>query len=156
VYETDSLLYPALLNCSRFKPPEGRPLSWICTQKLDRSPLERLKDPADRMRCGLSLLASCLLEHAFNLSSEHHEFSSWFTESRHVDERIATIDAWEAASKQNPRFILDVPFLPVGLSVKQVAERIFDYHGRAASVTTSDDLARLLAHSQARAKRRAK
>jgi hypothetical protein len=73
-----------------------------------------------------------------------------------VDERIATIDAWEAASKENPRFVLDVPFLPVGLSVKQVAERIFDYQGRATSITTSDDLARLMVHGQTGAKRRAK
>src|SRR3990172_3898149 len=37
--ENDELLYPALLNCSRFQPPDGRPLSWICSQRMDRTEL---------------------------------------------------------------------------------------------------------------------
>ena len=32
--EDDDLLYPALLNCSKFTPQEGKPLSWICTAKM--------------------------------------------------------------------------------------------------------------------------
>jgi hypothetical protein len=42
--EENELCYPGLLNCSRFMPAEGRPLSWICTQNLDRTPIRREKD----------------------------------------------------------------------------------------------------------------
>ena len=37
----DELLFPALLNCSKFTPPEGRPLSWICTQHLNFATVNR-------------------------------------------------------------------------------------------------------------------
>lgn len=143
--ENDELCYPALLNCSRFQPPEGRPLSWICTQKLDRSALARERDAKKRLRAGLKALLHCLFETGFNYSSENHEFSSWFTESTRVDRRISTIERWEEATQADPLFILDLPFLRTEMTVAQVAERIFqNHHARRSAVATSQDLARLI------------
>jgi hypothetical protein len=129
----DHLFYPALLNCSRFKPPEGRPLSWICTQHLHPKPaLER--DGAKALTASFESLRHCLFETAFNYSSEQHEFSSWFTESNKVDQRISTIEAWEAASAADRLFVFDVPWLPTNHTVRQVVDRIF-VNQRAGSGT---------------------
>jgi hypothetical protein len=141
----DELYFPALLNCSKYHPPEGRPLSWICTQHLDRSKFLAEPNANRRLRAGLRALLHCLLETAFNLSSEHHEQSSWFTQSLKVDARIGTIEKWQAASAKDPLFVLEVPWLKTGLSVRQVAERIFKNQKAAApSPATASDVARVL------------
>jgi hypothetical protein len=121
---------------------------------LDRGPLKHERDSAKRMRLGLKLLAECLLHAGFNYSSDHHEASSWFTESQKVDQRISTIEQWERASQEAPLFILEVPFLRTGLSVAQVVERIMQNQRIGRPVTTADDLARLIVHHQTAPRRR--
>ncbi len=121
----DELLYPALLNCSKFTPPEGRPLSWICTQHLNFSSVNREPTPAKRVRAGFRALRHCLLETGFNYSSENHEGASWFGESRGVDERISAVERWQEATAEDPLFVLEVPWLKTGLSLGQIVERIF-------------------------------
>lgn len=148
--EDDPLCYPALLNCSKFSPPDGRPLSWICTQKLERSTFARLRDPAKRMRGGLKALLHCLFETGFNYSSEHHEGSSWFTESTRADERISTVEKWEEATAADPLFVLDVPWLKTGMSVKQVVDRMLKNKGACNHrVASAQDLARVIFNHQA-------
>ncbi len=143
--EEDELLYPGLLNCSKFDPPEGRPLSWICSQKLDRSKFARHRDPGRRMRGGLRELLHCLFDTGFNYSSEHHEGSSWFTESTRLDKRIATVEAWEKATARDPVFALDIPWLKTGMSVRQVVGRVFANKGADSRCVKSDrDLARVI------------
>jgi len=121
----NELLYPALLNCSKFTPPEGRPLAWICTQHLNYASLLKEPSAGRRLRAGFRALMHCLLETGFNYSSENHEGASWFGESSKVDSRIATIDAWQEATNKDPLFTLEVPWLKTGYSLIQVVERIF-------------------------------
>jgi hypothetical protein len=123
----EELCYPALLNCSKFDPQEGRPLSWICTQYLRR---EFDREPDDNKRFQLSLkgLLACLFETGFNYSSEHHELTSWFSESRSADKRIASIDAWEKATAADRLFPLEVPWLKSGLTLHEIVERTFRIH----------------------------
>ena len=121
----DQLCYPALLNCSKFTPSDGHPLSWICTQHLRATPKMQSPDPAERYCAGFEALRHCLIETAFNLSSDHHEGASWFGESRSVDPRLQTVEAWQEASSKDPLFVLEVPWLKTGLSLWQVANRIF-------------------------------
>lgn len=143
--EDDPLLYPGLLNCSKFHRPEGHPLSWICTQKLDRSQFMNEKNVKQRMRIGFRSLCHCLLETGFNFSSEHHEFSSWYSESAKVDPRVSPIENWEKATDDDPTFVLEVPWLKVGMSVKQVVERLFKNHQADSSrVSSVHDLFRLI------------
>ncbi len=143
--EDDELFYPALLNCSKFHRQEGRPLSWICTQKLERGTFMNEKDMNKRMRNGFKSLSHCLLETGFNLSSEHHEYSSWFTESSKVDPRISEIENWEKATDDDPTFVLELPWIKTGMSVKQVVERIFKNHQTGSSrVNSMHDLFRLI------------
>lgn len=139
----DPLLYPALLNCSRFEPQEGSPLSWICSTTLDRSGLKGLTDPNARMREGFRALMHCLLESGFNYSSEEHEASSWFTDSGRRDPRIATVERWEEESLKDSRFVFDVPWIETGKTVDEVARRSLSLGaGERPSLGSERDLAR--------------
>ncbi len=141
----DPLCYPALLNCSKFDPPDGKPLSWICTQYLDTAGLSAKADWNAAMRGGFRALLHCLLETGFNYSSEMHEATSWFSESSRVDPRLATVEAWEKATAKDPNFVGSVPWIPVGLSVGQIAERIFaNHHASRAEVESAADVARVV------------
>ena len=143
--ESDELYYPALLNCSRFVPDEGRPLSWICTQYLERAAFINQQNVNKRLRASYKALMSCLLQTGFNYSSEFHEYSSWFTESSRVDPRISTIESWEEATKANPFFAVEVPWLKTGKTIRQVADRIFkNLHASNSAVTSESDLARII------------
>jgi hypothetical protein len=139
----DELLFPALLNCSKFTPPEGRPLSWICTQHLNFGSVNREPTPAKRLRAGFRALRHCLLETGFNYSSENHEGASWFGESRGVDDRVNTVERWQEATTTDPLFVLEVPWLKTGLSLGQMVERIFRNLGALnGAAWTSATLAR--------------
>ena len=141
----DELLYPALLNCSKFTPPDGRPLSWICTQHLSQAPIVREPDLNKRLCIGFEALRQCLFETAFNRSSEHHEGTSWFTESQTIDTRVSTIENWEAATIKDPLFVLEVPWLKTGRTLREVTERIFKNLGAAnAKFNSSAALARVV------------
>ena len=87
-----------------------------------------------------------LLEVGFNYSSEHHEGSSWFTASRSVDPRVATVDEWQKATDDNRLFPLDVPWLSTGKTLRQIVERMFSLRTRrtAAVVQTARDIARIV------------
>lgn len=140
----DALAFPALLNCSKFEPADGHPLAWICTQNLRPVPPTE-SDPVRRMWGGYAALLRCLLETGFNRSSEMHEGTSWYAESRGIDARIGTIESWEAASLGDPGFVLDVPWVPSGLTLAQILERLFEQHGdRRDAIRTTESLARLV------------
>ena len=140
----DRLYYPALLNCSKFGSPL-KPLSWICTQHLVRTKLPASAGDNERVRQGLKDLMHCMLGAGFNYSSEVHEISSWFSESTGVDPRVSTIEHWEEATGKDPMFVTEVPWLQVGHSVHEVAERSLRIHAGGGSRTrTSRDVARLL------------
>jgi hypothetical protein len=144
----DELCYPALLNCSRFEPPQGQPLSWICTAKIHPDASTRQLDDSSRMRVRLQTLLHCLLETGYNYSSEHHEASSWFTETVRagVDPRITSdMRAWESASADDPLFVLDVPWLPTGMTVGTLIERIFrNAQASSPALRSAGDIQRLL------------
>ena len=140
----DALCFPALLNCSKFESPDGKPLSWICTANHDLSAGE-VSDETARMWKQFGLLLQCLLETGFNLSSEAHEGASWYAESVRVDNRIATVERWEKATAANPLFVLDVPWLSTHMTVRQVQDRIFANHAVPRHrMETAMDLARVL------------
>lgn len=143
--EENELFFPGLLNCSRFMPPEGSPLSWICTQKLDRSPIRAEKNPQKRIAVGLNALRRCLFEQSFNLSSDHNEFSSWYSESREVDERISTISRWHEETIRDRFMGLDIPWLKTNENLKTVVERIYRNKGLGEhGVSNAQQLARIM------------
>jgi hypothetical protein len=150
------LCFPALLNCSRFPDEPRHPLSWICTQHLERS-TRGSRSFEQSLRSGIGALLHHLLETGFNLSSEHHELNSWFTESvsAGIDPRIASVESWEEATQADPLFALEVPWLRTGKTLRQVADRIAEAKGRVKAISTADDIARLIVNAQPRQKRSA-
>ncbi len=140
----DQLLFPALLNCSKHADPNGRPLSWICTQHVNLASLQREPNENRRMRRGTEALLHCLFDTAFNYSSDHHEGSSWFTASRELDARISTVESWEEATADDPLFATRISWHPTGHTVAGMAERIFkNLGGRPAGAETVTDVARV-------------
>lgn len=144
----DRLLVPALLNCSRYPGKKSGPVSWICTQNMDWSTLSRERDPNRRLRRDLGALLEHLLATGFNLSSDIHEGKSGFTETveTQVDPRVSSIDAWEQATAANPLFVLDVPWIDAGVTLRDVLGRIGRGRrmGRGDQLVNSDDVARRL------------
>jgi hypothetical protein len=142
------LCYPALLNCSRFPlEAKDKPLSWICVQHLSPKAHMGAKTPSEALRRGLGALLQHLFESGFNLSSEHHELSSWFSETvaAGVDARIASVETWEQASAEDPLFVLDVPWLPTGHTLQSIVERIAQHRGgQDPRSRTASDLVRVV------------
>jgi hypothetical protein len=137
------LYYPALLNCSNVRSPDGRRLSWICTEHLECVPQRANDDVNARVQGALKALLRCLFETGFNYSSEHHEGRSWFSESKRVDPRIASAKAWEKATNKDPYFVLEIPWLPTGMTAAQIREAIFMSRGCGDNtVKSADDIAR--------------
>ena len=147
----DELCFPALLNCSKFPETRGKPLAWICVQHLRRRRRVATEEPSRRFEQSLRGLLSHLLETGFNYSSEHHEGSSWFTATVEagVDPRVASVETWEAATTEDPLFVLDVPWLPTGRSLGEMVRRVGSRQkGRRTSVESAGDLARVLFNGQ--------
>jgi hypothetical protein len=143
--EGDELFYPALLNCSKFTPPEGRPLSWICTAKVGPEAYPRCRNRNQRLRAGFRALMRCLLETGFNYSSEDHEGSSWFTESTRCDPRVSSVQRWEEETSKDKLFVNDVQWLKTGLSLRQVIDRMYEYRGlRGNGELAVSDLMRMI------------
>jgi hypothetical protein len=141
------LCYPALLNCSQLRDDGRHPLSWICSQHLPRHEVFGRRTLEASLRDGLGALLRHLLESGFNRSSEHHEGASGFSASvaAGIDPRIATVEAWERATADDPLFALEVPWLPTGKTLAEVAERIGRLgRARKGGFTTAADVARVV------------
>ena len=62
-----------------------------------------------------------------------------------MDSRVGNVEAWEAATRTSTLFVLEVPWLPVDLSVRQLAARIFESHAHEQPrVACANDIARLV------------
>ncbi len=141
------LCYPALLNCSRFPDEPQNPLSWICSQYLPEADYSGRSDLDGSLRAGLRAIRRHLLESGFNLSSEHHEISSWYSETvaADIDPRIASVEKWEEATKEDPLFVLDIPWLPTNRTLREIVQRVSDARSRgAAPFSSADDIARVM------------
>ena len=111
----DSLGYPALLNVSKVN-RNGRKATWICVQHL-KAGLEM--DWTQQ----LDALVQHCFDGAFNLSSEHHEGSSWYKESSSIA-GLHPIEEWSRCSKEDPLFALNVEWLPAPLNVGEMIEAL--------------------------------
>jgi hypothetical protein len=143
--EENELCYPGLLNCSRFMPSAGNPLSWICTQRLDRTPIRRERDSRKRIAVGLESLKRCLFQQSFNWSSDENEYSSWYRESCGVDKRISTATRWHQETIKDRYMGLDISWLQTNETLKSVVERMFQNQGLSTGgISNARQLARLM------------
>jgi len=145
--DQDKLFFPSLLNCSKINSFDDQPISWICTSSLNP---ERITNEAEnplRMHDGLKTLTHCLLEQGFNLSSEYHEGQSWFQEysDKKIDSRISSVEKWEKETAEDPLFVLNVPWIKTGFTLKEHINHVFDnvkaYSNR---ITSAGDVQRII------------
>jgi hypothetical protein len=122
----DALLFPALLNCSRSSDPRDTRRSWICTQKMDRAALTLLHDPRQQVARSIEAVVEHLWTSGFNYSPEASGMKSWFgsTIAARVHPRLTSIESWAAASAEDPRFALGVPWLPARQTLREAAVRM--------------------------------
>jgi hypothetical protein len=132
-----ALFFPNLFNVS---PRCYDCISWFCTQYL---PLRKLPQGT---AAGLDAIIHHLWGGEFNASSEEHEGQSTFglTVREQVDERVASVERWEAESQKDPRFVLSVSWLDAGLSVAQLIEREMKFHQITAFPSTVRRLGNLI------------
>lgn len=70
---------------------------------------------------------------------------SGFERARSLDPRIASLEAWEAASKADPLFPLRIPWEPAGCTLRQVMDRLIDVrHADVKPLQSASDLADLM------------
>ena len=117
----DPLFWSNLLNVS---PNAYSCRAWICTQYLYSRP------PSPGVVAGLDALLKHLWGAGNNRSSEANEGASCFSRAvaENLDQRVISFDRWEQESIKDPRFVLDVPWRPVGLSVRELIEAELQYH----------------------------
>jgi len=110
----EELRMPNLYNVA-----EGYGLrSWLCLQHA--SPVAELPFPRK-----LEGVVEHLLFAAFNRSAEMHEGNSLWSRPP-CDPRVASLDAWEAATRENPLFALDVPWPQAGTRLGAELEAMLD------------------------------
>lgn len=150
IREASAKVYPPpLLNCSKYTNPAEAPrkcISWLCTQSLDEAKLAAVKDNGARIRASFRELRRVLLDGGFNLSSDVHEGSSWYTESAKVVKEICDLNQWQRRSRSDPTWILKQQWIDLGHTAADIATRLLTIMGatKRAAVTSSDDIARLL------------
>lgn len=65
-----------------------------------------------------------LLEYFWETGFNADVEDNCFARSRSLDPRIATVEAWEAASAADPLFVLGLPWAPAGLALGEAIDRI--------------------------------
>jgi len=139
-----ALLLPNLLNVS---PDSYGQRAWLC--------LVNLRDvSALGWHEKLDAISDHVFSAAFNRSSEISEGSSYWGAMHGVDPRVASVEAWECASRENPRFALDVAWKLAGTTVDAELESMLATIGGDLPLETATDLSGVLVAARARTRRR--
>lgn len=139
----DMLCFPNLLNVAS---AYGQ-LCWLCLANLGNN----LAGQPWSDKVGL--IWKHLFGAGFNGSSEVHEGMSYWSATRNIDPRFASIEAWEEASKKEPLFPLRVPWRPIGRSVGAVVEETMSLLAPPGLPSTTAELVQVLGLAAARSGR---
>ena len=133
--ENDALCFPNLLNVS-----EGYGQKcWLC-----------LANMTDVSQLPWNKKVHRVLEHfweaGFNKSSEYHEKNSYWQKATaaRLDPRLNSVESWQAATEEDPLFMLKVKWKPAGLTVGQVVESMLAAGYGTAAIKSSSDLITLI------------
>ena len=136
------LLLPNLLNVA-----EGYgQRCWVCLQNLEIKPSAPWATKIDA-------IIDHVFSAAFNRSSEVHEGNSYWGAMKSLDPRLESIEAWEQASKENPLFVLDVPWKAADTTVGAELQSMLDQVLSLPSLETATELAGLITRVSKRRKR---
>lgn len=131
--EGEALLLPKLLNVA-----EGYgQRCWLCLQHLpDVAVL-----PWTRK---IETILEHLFRSGFNRSAETHEGNSLWSSQPGLDPRLRSPESWQEASRQNPLFVLEVPWRSAEMTATEELERMTDQVFSRSDVRTTLDLVRLM------------
>ncbi len=112
----------------------------VCTQYLHKEPLQA------GIHSVLQAIANHLWGGGFNKSSDLSEGSSCWTKAcqDEVDPRVTDLSKWERESIQDPRFILDIPWKPTGLTVRSLIELELQTQNVLRNLGCAEELVNLL------------
>ncbi len=115
---TDELCYTNLLNVAKGYEQE----SWVCLANLRK----RLGPLTWEQR--IQTVTEHFWQASFTRSSEVHEHNSYWSSSlrKKGDRRFASQATWEAATRENPYFALDVQWPASSLTVGDTVARMLD------------------------------
>jgi hypothetical protein len=85
--------------------------------------------------------AASLIEYFWTTGFNRDIEDNCFDRARGRDPRIATLDAWEAATRTDPLFPLGVPWEPVGLTLGQALDHWRRHGDQGRRIETAADLA---------------
>jgi len=133
IEQGEDLLLPNLYNVA-----EGYgQRCWLC-----------LVNVRDVTRLAWPAKINAVIEHvfgaAFNQSSEVHEGNSYWSAMRELDRRLASPEAWQEATRENPRFALDVAWRPAETTVTAELTAMLDHIEAPLRVQTAADLSNIL------------
>jgi hypothetical protein len=137
----DQLYWSNLLNVS---PNAYGCIAWVCTQYLGTEKM------APGITGGLDALVHHLFGGGFNKSSERHEGASAFSkaQSDKLDLRVTDVDRWEAESVKDPRFVLSIPWRPIGMTVGQLIHAELAKNGPRRNLGNVAELVTVLQNSR--------
>ena len=129
--EDDPLCMPNLWNISASETPLAK-----CRVCLRGRPALDDLTVAGQAQAAIEFFWSA----GFNLDIE----SNCFSRAAALDNRIATLEAWEQASVVDPLFPLVIQWEGAGLSLRKAGEHLLDWRGAARPMEDASDLADLL------------
>jgi hypothetical protein len=149
-YRTDSLdtgedlLLPNLYNVAKGYGQR----CWLCLQNL----LEVNRLPSWSAK--IAAVGDYVFSAAFNQSSERHEGNSYWGAMKALDPRLKSVEAWEAATRENAFFALDVKWKPAGVTASAELRSMLDHVVAPSSLESATDLAGLVAGAGRKQRRR--
>jgi hypothetical protein len=121
--------------------------AWLCLATLE-----------DVSRLGWQQKIDAVVGHVFcagfNFSSDLSEGASYWSRMQDVDPRVTGVEAWERASRENPRFAVDVAWKPAGTTVSAELEHMLELIAREPQLQTAEDMCGAVTQARARSRRR--
>jgi hypothetical protein len=130
----DPLLLPNLYNVA-----DGyRQRCWLCLAHIrhDLAPLS-WNEKVETIR-------RHMWDASFNRSSDVHEGMSYWKAMRGLDPRVASLDAWEEASRRDPFFPLHVKWQAAGCTVRDVVNAMLEGTGAPRAPETLPEWVHML------------
>ena len=121
---------------------------WLCLQNL--RDVGRLPSWSSK----IAAVGDHVFSAAFNQSSEMHEGNSYWGAMKTLDPRVKSVEAWEAATRENAWFALDVKWRPAGVTASVELRSMLDCVVAPSNLANATDLAGLVAGAGRKQRRR--
>ncbi len=125
-------LCPApLLNVVGRSEPHHSGGAVVCMSGFGHTSTPGDGEPSERLHRGLAAVLGYFFESGFNEDFERTGRISAFHDphSKPADPRLATVEAWEEASAQDPSFVLQIPWLPIARTLSRSLEAVAEQLG---------------------------